>query len=357
MFYPPRANELLSSWIIRNSIVQGSDPMGWVYGFWGEWRAWTRDIDRFLPKLRTFELARFCKLSPERIREMTLAPLISRITEEVPDIYKSWTWVIPTGKRNRSVVSGLQFCPECLQERDTFLPRHWRLSWHTQCVRHRKQLLDKCSWCAMPFSPHLIDYAAPYIHLCPRCGNDLRQTNPYTSNETVLKLQQTLDALLVSPYTNPYPHWNIQGTKEFFLFLRDLLVLSTIIARKKERYIRWQSFLFGRPYFDKLSSKAGMTFDMRSVEERVALLFMASHLLEHDSDYLINSLRHIHFTQAILNERNFPKSTLLYHILTALPPSTVTRHTQTGQKKETGSKEPRTAAEIEVAMSSIRRFL
>ena len=115
MLYPPRPDELLSSWIIRNSVAHGSDPMGWVYGFWGEWRAWTRDIDRDLPGDKAARLARFSRLSPETIRAMTLAPAVERMLGKTPGVNQAWPWVIPTGRRNRSVVGGLQFCPECLQ--------------------------------------------------------------------------------------------------------------------------------------------------------------------------------------------------------------------------------------------------
>jgi len=356
MFYPPYPDELLSSWIIRNSIVQGSDPMGWIYGFWGEWRAWTRDIDRFLPKVRTIELARFSRLALNDIYNMTLTPIITCIEGETPPVNTAWKWVIPTGRRNRSIVGGLQFCPQCLNEKGCFFPRHWRLSWHTQCPVHHIRLFEKCEQCAMPFSPHLIDYTTPFVHLCPRCGKDLRQSKTVATDQDLLCLQQTLDILILSSYRNPYPQWDLHTRETLFLFLRDLLTLTAIISRKRDRYTQWQMFLFGRTYFDKLSSRAGMTFDMRSIEERSSLLRIALHLLKHNPAYLLKSLHYIHITQAILHDQHFPLSTMMQHTLSRLPPPKVIRQTQTKTTKP-ASKEPRTATEIKEEMRKIRKYL
>lgn len=358
MLYPPRPDELLSSWIIRNSIMQGSDPMGWVYGFWGEWRAWTRDIDRYLPTERIVELSRFSRLSPESIREMTLTPLIHAVEGEIPDIQKAWKWVIPTGKRNRSVAFGLQFCPECLREKEVFFPRAWRLSWHTQCEKHGIRLHDRCDRCALPFSPHLIDYTAPYIHLCPRCGNDLRSMLIHPSCKDTMRLQTKADAILRDPdmVSTCYGQWQIATTTDFFLFLRDILTLFVILSKKEERYMKWQAHIFGEERYGKLFSKAGMTFDMRSITEREFLLRTALHLLEHTPEYLLDSLRHIHTTRSILNEKSFPNSAQMHRLLSTLPkPKTYRpKHLHAGAPV---SKEPKTVAEIDRQMNAIRKFL
>ncbi len=358
MLYPPYPDELLSSWIIRNSIVQGSDPMGWIYGFWGEWRAWTRDIDRHLPWKQTVELSRFSRLSPDDIHAMTLTPVISIIHGRIPDIHKSWEWVIPTGRRNRSVVSGLQFCPECLKKKEVFFPREWRLSWYTQCSKHKVQLYDRCDRCAMPFSPHLIDFTAPHIHLCARCGNDLRTMHSYPASRQVLLLQKMLKNILASPGTirKYYPQWKLQTTRDFFLFLRDILVLSVILSGNENRFEKWQIFLFSKRRFEQFLSKAGLSFDMRSIEERESLLLIAFHLLEHTPAYLVESLHHIQLTQAIFNRQSFPHSPYMHHLLAALPSPIMLRQ----RKRHTSvhaSKEPKSMAEVKNQMAAIRKFL
>ena len=358
MLYPPHPNELLSSWIIRNSIVQGSDPMGWVYGFWGEWRAWTRDIDRHLPWQQTIELSRFSRLPPEEIQAMTLTPVITAIHGRVPDVCKSWEWVIPTGRRNRSVVSGLQFCPECLKEKGVYFPKDWRLSWHTQCPKHHIRLFDKCDKCAMPFSPHLIDFTSPHVYLCTRCGNDLRTMRAYPSPASALLLQQRIEDMLVSPdtITRYYPQWRLQTVKELFLFLRDLIVLSIVFSKNEERFEKWQGFLFGKVYFEPYYSRTGLTFDMRNIKERESLLLTAFHLLEHTPQYLIGSIQHIQITRSIFNRYNFPRSPQMDTILSSLPYKRVPKK----KKRDIStvfSKEPKTVDEINRQMDAIRRFL
>jgi len=358
MLYPPYPNELLSSWIIRNSIVQGSDPMGWVYGFWGEWRAWTRDIDRYLPKKRTIELARFSRLGLGDIQNMTLTPTITRIEGGTPPVNLAWKWVIPTGRRNRSIVGGLQFCPQCLNEKGGFFPREWRLSWHTQCDKHGVRLHDGCDRCAMPFSPHLIDYTAPHVHLCARCENDLRTLHSHPASGTVLLLQKRLEDILVSQDAvyKYYPQWELRTTKDFFLFLRDILVLSVILSSNKDRFEEWQLFLFSKIRFEQFLSKAGLSFDMRSVEERESLLMIAFHLLEHTPQYLVQSLRHIQLTQAIFNRQSFPHSPYMHQLLSTLPNPTLSRKKKIHTSMHS-SKEPKTIEEVKKQMTTIKKFL
>lgn len=357
MIYPPYANELLSSWLIRNSIMHGSDPMGWIYGFWGEWRAWTRDIDRYLPKVKTIELARFSRMNIEDIEKMTLTPIVNRIEGDTPDINRAWSWIIPTGRRNRSVVSGLQYCPKCLNEKQTFFPRYWRISWHTQCSKHEIQLMDRCCKCSMPFSPHLINFDIPKIYLCTRCGYDLRKVKSISSPKRVLDIQNLLDKILYKPseIRKNYSQWRIQASDNFFLFARDMLVLLSIISRKESRYINWQLFLFGKLKFNKLSVKSGQTFDMRTIDERASMLYIISNLLSNEPSYFIKSLNHVHFTQAIMREKNFPKSKLMCHLLLTLPPSSAFQYKRVNTKFM--SQEPRSVSEVEDIMESIRKFL
>lgn len=357
MLYPPRPNELLSSWIIRNSIMQGSDPMGWVYGFWGEWRAWTRDIDRYLPKERAVELSRFSRLSLESISEMTLTPITIATLGKMPKINRAWEWIVPTGRRNRHVVSGLQFCPECLKEDPTFFPRDWRLSWHTQCSKHSIRFHDRCDRCAMPFSPHLIDFTAPHTYLCSRCGNDLRTMHTHPSSKQSILFQEKLEEVLASPEAiqRHYPQWSLTTTEDFFLFLRDLLILSVILSRNEDRFEDWQVYLFAEKRFSRFLSKAGLSFDMRSVEERESLLLIAFQLLESTPENLIKSLRHIQLTQGIFTRQTFPHSPYMHRLLSTLPiPATVTRRKM---KAPHTSKEPKSPDTVKEQMATIKRFL
>ena len=53
----PLTDELLSSWLIRNAIANGSDPAHFSAAIWGKWRAWTVDFDRQTPVSKIHSLS------------------------------------------------------------------------------------------------------------------------------------------------------------------------------------------------------------------------------------------------------------------------------------------------------------
>ena len=142
---------------------------------------------------------------------------------------------------------------------------------------------------------------------------------------------------------------------ELFLLLRDILTLTVIVARR-DRYATWQRIFLGREVFEKPVSKSGLTFDMRSTEERSRLLSLSAAVLERDPAYLGESLRDIGMTMASLEERNFPRSPSMRRALLLLPSRAAIRRAP-GRRFGPRSREPRSVEEIEKKMSSIRRFL
>ncbi len=356
MISRPYPNELLSSWLIRHSIAHGTDPMGWIYGIWGEWRAWTRDIDRTLPQEQMIELVRFSRLSVEEMSSMTLASTLEKFSEKGFEQKASWNWIIPTGRRNRMIVSGLQFCPLCLNEKKIYFPKHWRLSWHTQCEIHHIALHSKCPECGQSFSPHLIDYQNPIISHCTRCGYDLKSTLTTPSPHELLQLQSSIDSICndSTKCSLLYSLWGFEDNTSFFLFLRDILALPRMIAKHQKKYELWQEYLFGELRYAPLSTKFGFTFDMLTRTERETLLLIAYSILQNDRNNLLKSFRYADITRSQLTDRHFPSSPLLQEIITQLqPPPSIARN----RAKRARSREPYSADVVEREMNEIRRYL
>ncbi len=354
MFYTPYPDELLSSWIIRNSIAQGSDPMGWVYGFWKEWRAWTRDIDRYLPPTQTFQLSRFSRLSTERIRRMTLASVVSEIEGKTPDIRKAWRWVLPTGKRNRYTSGGFQFCPLCLDEKDRFFPKQWRLSWHTHCPRHRMRYAERCGKCSMPFSPHLVDYTKPCVALCPRCGNDLRNTAISLSCGDAFAFQSLLDKAISTTFFNPFPYWNVETKRDVFVLAREAVALYTAIAKHKH-YSLWLKFFPNLFPIDLHLFDTTVPFDRQNAENRAQLLHGAYTILRTSPEHLSESLKHIGITRAVFGVIGASPSAAMHPLFHLL--SSKSKGGNPNGGKRAGSKEPVPPDEVEKRMRAIRRYL
>ncbi len=358
MLYPPYPNELLSSWIIRNSIAQGSDPMGWIYGFWGEWRAWTRDIDRYLPKDKIYALSKFCRLPYQTIYDMTLTPSIEKIKGELPSPYAAWDWIIPMGKRNRSVVHGLYFCPLCLREKHHFFPKNWRFSWHTACPVHHILLQCFCDTCHQPFSPYLVEYTAPYPWLCTRCGKNLRTVSVSSANPQLIHFQNFIDTVLAAPSFNTkiLPEWKLEDVTAFFDLLHDLLSLPRMMRRAPKKFIDWQNKTFGKVLFSKIDSASGQTFDMLPVKIRSELLIGAGHILHMSPQHLTESLQKSGFTRSRLSDKHYPRSDMMKDIIQSLASHALTNKKRILHRPDYAV-EPCNIDEVNIRMQEIREYL
>jgi len=232
---PPMPDEILTSWIIRIALANGTDPLGIGYGIWEEWRGWTRDIDRHLPETYRKRLAFLTGLEADRIHRMTLEPFIARLYPEgaLPKQGR-WLGVVPLGTRNRTRINGLHFCPECLGEETAYARRSWRASWVSACPRHKRQLALSCPQCHHPFAPHMVRYDHPHFTQCVRCGFDLTQTETSPADDGVLRVQESLNRSVWDhlPVDAAFPGWfhgEDSGLSEAFRFLNDLLRLFRYI--------------------------------------------------------------------------------------------------------------------------------
>ena len=352
----PYPDEILSSWIIRSSLAHGTDPMGWSYGLWQDWRGWTRDIDRDVPPEILGKIARAVKLPVETIRAMTLKPLLLPfLGENAFRPTTGWDWVIPLGARNRIRSNGLHFCPACLSEPRPYARKQWRLSWNTICPKHGTQLLLSCPECGQVFSPHLIDYRRPHFHRCSRCGYDLRNADASPGNADVLALQSYMNALAFNtpPPSVPYRLPTSDTPKEFFALVWDLHRFFINLRKGKERFEDLLERLDapeGREEFQRL---AGEGFDRQSRYQRHYWLHIISHVLTIDVRRFIVILFESGITQNTMQISNFPRSLTVQKIKKALP-----RKEVHGKKGGNGMtfRIP-SIEEVEERMDAIRNFI
>ena len=203
----------------------------------------------------------------------------------------------------------------------------------------------------------MIDFQSPRVYLCQRCGYDLRYAPASPTHPESFEIQQTIDDLLHGNIRTEdlFSRWQLPALPAFFVFLRDLVTLAAILSRKYEQFAQWQSVLFGKPLYQKLSSSPGFSFDMRSAEERRIVLHMAAHLLKEDAAYLTDSLVAVRATQSI-RDRHFPRSPVMEEILFHLPASNTFRKSKPSAGRAV-CKEPLDAEAVETKMNAIRRLL
>lgn len=71
-------DESLNSWLIRSSIANGSDPKSFYIALLGRYKAWNKDIDRYLPPEQAQKLSRLTLLNQQQIHNLTLEPYVKR---------------------------------------------------------------------------------------------------------------------------------------------------------------------------------------------------------------------------------------------------------------------------------------
>lgn len=163
------ADELLSSWLIRNAFAHGCSPMTLTGSLWPGWRCWIVDVDRGITSERALPLAKMTGVGTSDICTATLHPIASAINPALDSKKGMWPWILALGARNRRHAGGLQCCPVCMLEGTPYYRISWRLAWHTCCEKHLVRLIDRCPRCDSPLQPHNLQQIDSNCAHCDRC--------------------------------------------------------------------------------------------------------------------------------------------------------------------------------------------
>lgn len=347
---PIKEDELLSSWLIRNSLANGSDPMTWTWYFWGKWRAWTRDFDRYCPddKLKCISFGRY---TFEELRAATLQHTLMNITHTQLEPNSRWPWLIPQGTRNRDRSIGIRFCPECLKEDPAYFRRSWRLAWNHSCPIHNIVLSNHCPSCGLPVSPHKANQDHPDICICPRCTYDLRTVKTSKASSEAL-LAQTLLSDASKNSTQLHP-WGITDTRDFFDTVYLIIGLFQYIASHPKQMNKLQTAL-DLPDYTELKM-TGIGIEKRSPEWTSALFEALNKLLTLNIGELTQFFADNGLTQNALIA-NHPKPTrTLSLIASKLPINNI--HSSAPKKHKKPSIKPRTKDEVFEMWLELKRYL
>ncbi|KFJ42698.1 TniQ family protein [Francisella philomiragia] len=269
-------DEVLSSWIIRNSIANGSDPISFTGALWNNWRCWSIDIDTSISITQLSILSKASKISIKKLYTATLKPFKS---DTKKTMYQSW--IIPLGSRNRVKTNGYFFCSECIKENRSYMKRGWRFAWSISCSKHKILLSQACPKCNFPFSPHLIKYYATSTRHCQHCGYDLANSKNVRVKNSLFNFQENLDNA-ATPFllnTNTY--------NEQLLLLRTLI---TFIQRSISRPKSFNNFLKEMSISEKIDL-SHFPFERKSIEERYLILNILTKICLMTLNELISTLK------------------------------------------------------------------
>ncbi|MCO1334537.1 TniQ family protein [Microbulbifer sp. OS29] len=189
---PMQIQETISSWLVRLAIGQGCDPLTLTGTIWADWRAWTFDLDRGIPKERIDILLELSDIRKSALKQSALACEISIISSLPLLKHGIWPWLLGIGIRNRRYRGGLQYCPLCFSsDTQPYFRRQWRFAWATNCEKHNVLLLDRCMQCASPVEPHRLSVLhVKQLSFCATCGIDLRKCVPQPNLSGALRFQE-----------------------------------------------------------------------------------------------------------------------------------------------------------------------
>jgi len=364
MYYTatPLPDELLSSWLIRSSIKNGTDPIGFSEGIWFNQRIWTKDIDRHFPKEKIQYLAQHTTLSFSEIYNMTLESVyLDLIKPQTKNPKKHWQYIIPTGIRNRTTTNGLHFCPLCIAEPAPYMKKQWRLSWNCICEKHHILLQLHCSKCGHCFSPHLISYTDTDFTKCQYCKTPMSKSNNHDEIEkSVLQLQTFLNNSLKEKTVVPsgYPIHDAEisdlfaTVRGFMLFFRDI-IHSRAYQKYREPLFMEMNFQY-RPMIQDHTAKQ-ISIDALPVEERYRLLEMVAAIFTFSLDEIVLILKKTDVSKQLFARSIALYSPTLAYIVRALKdrPKT-TKNTITPLHREY---QPNTQEQVEKLMHDIRTYL
>ncbi|MBK2025587.1 TniQ family protein [Francisella philomiragia] len=276
-------NEILSSWLIRNSIANGSDPISFTGAIWNNWRGWSLDIDKSVSLSQILHLSKISGVDYKKLYNSTLKSFI-------PDSRHGYTpWIIPLGSRNRVKNNGFLYCNECIKDNDFYIRKSWRLAWSTACSKHKILLSNTCPICHFPFAPHLIRYYNPDIAKCQYCNGSLIGSKVYKINDDTLKLQEHLNNT-EAPY--------LLETNSHDEQLEALRIIITLIQRAFNRPKAFNKLL---KYFS-ISQSVVLTpthFERKSIKERHVIFCALTKLAYSSLDDLILILRNSNITRTM----------------------------------------------------------
>ena len=179
----PLPGELFSSWLLRSARINRVKLTGFTALTLGDKVLLSRDMDRRLKPEVLNRLAARTAQAPATLIATTLSTLEGPLTRRLAPTANT-RWVLPFGLwRSGGRVSGIPFCPQCLDTGEPYYRLRWRCSFAPACKAHGTVLHGGCPHCLAPALFHRLEFgpgvknalARTPITTCWRCQGDLRE--------------------------------------------------------------------------------------------------------------------------------------------------------------------------------------
>lgn len=316
-FTLPKEDELLSSWLLRNSHAHQLKAHTFCKVVWPGLAFWNRDIDRMaLPEVWQL-MARKVGVSPERSYQTTLAAYEGVLFKRSSFQGNSF-WLLALGIYHRTHTrNGIQFCPSCLRKdgAQPYYRRWWRLALAVGCPSCSCQLLDACPFCEQPVVFHRSEIGrknelATYpLSYCTTCFADFAALRTEAVSPLVLRFQQEWYRRITSDENDGNGH-------EYFDVLHQLLML---LSSRKPSLLGFQRAVAKSMQltFHKPAGGYRNRLETLRLEERLRLVEQAAWLLEEWPSRLLYIIRQANTRlSSILSEQHHLPDSFVALVLT-----------------------------------------
>jgi len=356
MFFPiklkPFKDEILSSWLIRLSIVNGIEPVSFANAIFNEHRFWSKDIDRKISDKNKRLLSKALSLDIKDIENMTLEPLIKSIVSDFKtDDRKMWLFVIPLGQRGGNRANGLHFCPQCLATKNYYLKKQWKLAWNVGCPIHNIKLISECEKCGKVFSPHLITYFSPKIYICPNCGFDLRKSKNKNIDKDILLFQEIINKSLFEGITDTKLPLVECHYKDLLITFRLFISFINHIYNRKKYILLLKKINADTSYIFK--SQKGIPFEMMDINDRIYYMFLLKELFKIPLEEIKKVLLKLNISSKTFCQISLINSPTIEYLIKYLQTGTSKSSIRTTIK----TIKPKSKQEVDKLMLDIEKFL
>lgn len=263
-------DELFSSWLVRTAHAHGCTLDALTCAIGAGPKVWHHDFDRGVSAQQIAGLSSQAGIPPQALSASTLFP-IAQSLHQLAWLHRSslWPWLLIAGCRKAAHAGGLQCCPTCMGTCPPHYKIQHRLAWHTCCLTHRVQLIDRCPSCYAALQPALLQPTASLSH-CHRCLSALHAAPCLEADQGALAFQAYADLAF--------------GRNAWFgqveLAFSDWMFVARVMASMVQLFLRHPTasamhfcHSMGLEGVDKLRrSTLGLPFEYMSCTERSGLL-------------------------------------------------------------------------------------
>ncbi|MCE2594111.1 TniQ family protein [Motilimonas cestriensis] len=226
----PLPDEVFSSWIVRAAMCNGQKLRSFLTMTAPTMRSVSKSIDTHVSDHSLKQIAFKMKTDYATAYQTTMQSYQGYLFEKESDKSYRKQCVLSLGE-TRNDLNYQQYCPLCLNEKNPYYRKRWRISFITVCEVHHCKLLDNCYSCRAPVKVIGNDqrkksrvYAGSFT-ACHCCASPLENAPVALASPVVINDTKKYINILTAGFAQLCPERWIYSFS-FFAVLRHMMRLT-----------------------------------------------------------------------------------------------------------------------------------